>query len=244
MKKTTFASSKNRIIMAKENANIKGDERLEAVESTLTKSELFIEKNQKTIIIVVCVIIAIVLGYMAYTKFYMEPRNKEAQAQIFMAEQYFESDSLNKALNGDGNNLGFLDVISEYGNTKSGNLACYYAGICYLKLGQFEDAIHYLNKFDSDDHIVGPMAIGATADANLELNNIEKAAELYVKAANKSKNEFTTPFFLMRAGNTYELAGNFKKALSLYEEIKANYFTTTEGRNVERYIAAVKEKIK
>lgn len=229
--------------MAKENANIKGDERLEAVESTLSKSELFIERNQKPIVITVCVIVAIILGYLAYSKFYMEPLNKEAQTQIFMAEQYFESDSLEKALNGDGNNLGFLDIIDEYGSTKSGNLACYYAGICYLKLGQFEDAIHYLNKFDSDDHIVGPMAIGATADANLELNNIEKAAELYVKAAHKSKNDFTTTFYLMRAGNTYELANNFKKALSIYEEVKKDFPTTTDGRNVDKFIASVKEKI-
>ena len=51
-----------------------------------------------------------------------------------MAEIYFEKDSFNLALNGDLNSAGFIDIADDYSSTKTGKLANYYAGICYLNL--------------------------------------------------------------------------------------------------------------
>lgn len=218
----------------------KGDKNISAVEEALSKTERFIEKNQKTILYVVAGIAVIILGFWYYFKYYLPQRDEEAQKQMFWAERYFEKDSLDLALNGDGINLGFLDIIDEYGSTKSGNLAHYYSGICLLKQGQYEDAIDYLEDFDSDDQIVGPMAEGAIGDAYMELGDNDKALKQYLKAANMQDNQFSTPLYLMKAGWTYELMENYAEALKLYERIRTDYYNSVEWRDIEKYIARAK----
>jgi tetratricopeptide (TPR) repeat protein len=218
----------------------KAEEPIHAVEEALGKTELFIEKNQRIIYIVVGAIVVIALVFFGYKKLYLGPKEKEAESQMFMAEKYFEKDSLNIALNGDGNYLGFLNIIDDYGMTKSGNLAKYYAGICYLHLGEFENAIEYLNKFKGKDVMVSCMAIGATGDAYMELGRTEKALDCYIKAADRQSNEFTTPMFLMKAGLTYESLGKYADALKLYERIKNEYMKSFEYRSIDKYIARAK----
>lgn len=225
--------------MSKEK-NLKGDKNIGAVEEVLSKSEHFIEKNQKTIMYVIGAIILVVGGYMAYNKFYMGPKEKAAQSEIFWAENYFGKDSVKLALNGDGTHSGFLDIIDSYGMTKSGNLAKYYAGLCYLKLGQFEEAIDNLKKFDSDDQLVNAMALGAIGDSYMELNDTDNALKYYLKAANNGDNAFTSPLFLMKAGSTYELSGNYTEAVKLYERIQKEYHKSYESREIEKYIARAK----
>lgn len=222
----------------------KTEERIVAVEEAFSKTEQFIEKYQQIILIVVGVIVVVVLGYFGFNKFYLAPKEKEAAGQMFMAEKYFEADSLKKALNGDGQYLGFLAIIDEYGITKSANLAHYYAGICYLKLGQFDQALEQLNKFSAGDQLVAPMAKGAMGDANAELKNMEKAAGLYLEAAEMRKNEFTTPLFLMKAAMAYEELGNYGKALEMYKKIKTDYPRSAEGREIDKYIAYAEGLVK
>lgn len=218
----------------------KGDKNIQVVEEALSKTEHFIEKNQKIIMYVIASIIVIIGGYMAFQKFYVGPREKEAEAQMFNAEKYFEKDSLKLALNGDGNNLGFLDIIDEYSITKSADLAHYYAGICYLKLGQYEEAIEQLEKFDGDDQIVSSMAIGAIGDAHMELGDNEQALKYYLKAVDNSNNLFTAPLFLMKAGLTYEVMGKYEDAKKIYERIQKDYYRSFESREIEKYISRAK----
>jgi tetratricopeptide (TPR) repeat protein len=218
------------------------EEKIHAVEEALSKSEKFIEKNQKILTIVIGSAIVIVLGVFAFQKLYIAPREKAAQGQMFMAQKYFEADSLNKALNGDANYPGFLTIIDEYGMTKAANLSKYYAGIIYLKQGKFEDAITYLKKFDSDDEFVGPMATGAIGDANLELGKKEEAVDSYLKAANQQVNDLTTPLYLMRAAFVYEDLGKFDKAIELYEKIQKEHTKSTEARDIDKYIEQAKAK--
>ena len=222
----------------------KTEERIVAVEEAFSRTEQFIEKYQQTILIVVGVVIVIVLGFFGFKRFYLGPKEKDAQSQMFMAEKYFEQDSLKKALNGDGQYLGFLAIIDEYGITKSANLAHYYAGICYLKLGQYDLAIEQLNKFSSDDQFVGPMAKGAMGDANMELKQVEKAAGLYMDAAEMKKNEFTSPLFMMKSAMAYSELGQFDKALGIYKKIKEEYPRSTEGRDTDKYISYTEALIK
>ena len=217
----------------------KVEKNITAVEHALSNSELFIEKNQKIIMYVVGAIVLIIGGYIGFKKFYLAPKEKEAQSQMFWAERYFEKDSLNLALNGDGNNPGFIDIIDQYGMTKSANLANYYAGMCFLKKGQFEEAINYLKKFDSNDLIVSSMAKGAIGDAYMELGDNEKAIDYYIKAISNN-NLFTTPMFLMRAGWTYENMGNYTEALKLYELIQKEFYKSSESREIEKYITRAK----
>ena len=222
----------------------KTEERIVAVEEAFSKTEQFIEKNQKIILIVVGAIILVVLGYFGFKRLYLAPREKEAQSQMFMAEKYFEMDSLTKALKGDGNYLGFLDIIDQYKFTKSANLSHYYAGICYLKKGEFQNAIDQLSDFSADDELVAPMAIGAMGDAYMELNNTDKAIDYYLKAADKRKNDLTSPMFLMKAGMACELAGKNDLALKTYMRIKTEFSRTNEGREIDKYIARLNGLVK
>lgn len=211
-----------------------------SVEETLTKTELFIEKNKKIISIIVGGIVVIVGSVILYTKFVSEPKEREAQAAMFMAQNYFEKDSMKLALNGDGKNLGFLEIIDTYGSTKAGNISYYYAGICNLHLGKFQDAIDNLNKFSSDDEMISCIAIGATGDAYMELGNAEEAVKQYKKASEHRENKFTTPYYLMKAGQTYQDMGKTEDALACFEKLNKEYSRSNEGREAEKYIALIK----
>ena len=212
-------------------------ENLVEVEHALTTAERFFETNSKIITIIFGVAVAIALLLLATHRFYSLPREAKAKEQIFVAEQYFEKDSFNLAINGDGNYPGFLDIIADYGGTKAGKLAKYYTGISNLHLGNYQEAIDYLEKFSTDDLLLAPVALGATGDAYSELGNKEKAVKLYMEAAELNPNKFTSPVYFLKAGIIYEAIGNKEKALAAYKIIKEKYAESSEGRTIDKYIA-------
>ena len=213
------------------------------VEQTLTRTEQLLEENYKVLLTGLAVLVALVALFWL-GRMYLMKRNDEAQAQMYQAQKYLEMDSLNLALNGDGNYLGFLDIADEYKLTKAGNLARYSAGICYLHLGSFEEAIDYLDKYSKKDKVIGSMAIGATGDAYVELGDVRKGIAKYIEAAEYAENSFNTPLFLMKAAELYEMEGNYQEALKLYERIQLEYPASTEGASIGKYIARVKLLVK
>jgi tetratricopeptide (TPR) repeat protein len=216
---------------------------MSGVEETLTRTEQYLEENYKTLLIGLSVIVILVgLGWLG--KIYLNKRNDEAQSQMYQAERYLEQDSLKLALNGDGNYLGFLDIVRDYKFTRAANLAKYCAGICYLHLSNYNEAIDFLNKYSKKDKVIGSLAVGAIGDAYVELGNIDKGLAKYIEAADYGKNSFNTPLFLMKAGELYELTGKFAEALKLYERIENQYPESTEGMSIAKYIARVKLLIK
>ncbi|AHW61145.1 Tetratricopeptide repeat-containing protein [Draconibacterium orientale] len=223
--------------------NVEQADNLQELESALTKTEQFVEDNSKIISFVVGGIIIVVAAYLGFNKFYVQPKEDEAISQMFMAENYFEKDSFNLAINGDGNYLGFLDIIDDYGITKSANRAKYYTGISYLYLGEYETALDYLNDFKTDDLLLAPVAEGAKGDAYLELGETDNALKQYKKAYAASDNELTTPVYMMKAANLLESMDELEDALALYEAIKTEYPQSSEGTNADRYIARIKTKL-
>jgi tetratricopeptide (TPR) repeat protein len=207
------------------------------IESALTRTEQFIEDNQKLITYIVGGIVVVAAAFLGLNKFILQPREDEAQSQMFMAENYFEKDSFNLAINGDGNYLGFLDIIDDYGMTKSAKLAKYYTGVSYLRLGEYQEAINYLGKFKTDDILLASVKEGSMGDAYSELGDDKKALQHYINATSASDNNFTTPIYLMKAASIYENQGEPAKALEFYNRIKNEYPDTNEGQNVEKYIA-------
>ncbi len=216
------------------------DTGMEGVEGALTRTEQFIEDNQKWIVRVVTGVLAIVAILIGIKRFYLNPLEEEALGQMFVAEQYFEVDSFNLALYGDGNYSGFLQIIDDYGITKASNLANYYSGIAFLRTGQYEDAIEYLSKFKSKDKMVAPIATGAIGDAYVELGDIKEGLSYYLKAAGLSENNFTTPMYLMKAGLVYENLGNYRKATEIYEQIQRDFPDYSRSNNIEKYITRSK----
>ncbi len=145
--------------------------------------------------------------------------------------------------NGDGNNWGFIKIIDEYGLTKTASLAHYYAGICYLHMGKFQEAVEQLEKFNAADKLVTPIAIGVIGDAYTELGKKDKALEYYLKAAKKGENDFISPIYLMKAGGICEASGNFKQAIDIYQEIQDKYPSSDEGKQVIKYITRAQVKL-
>jgi tetratricopeptide (TPR) repeat protein len=216
---------------------------LENVEETLTRTEQYLEENYRTLLTGLAVI-AVIAGIIWLGSIYLKKRSSDAQSQMFQAERYFEIDSFALAINGDGNYLGFLDISQSYKMTRAANLAKYYAGICYLKLGEYEDAITHLESFKKRDNILAATATGAIGDAYVELGDMAKGADYYSQAAAFSSNEFLTPVFLMKEGQVYESLEQYSKALEVYQTILDKYPTSTEGSTIEKHIARVKLLIK
>lgn len=212
------------------------------VQGTIQQTEDFFKKN-KTILIAAFAAVVIGIGsYLFINKSYLPNKERDAQSQMFVAERYFENDSLDLALNGTGNALGFLQIIDEYKWTKAANLSNYYAGVIYLKKGNFDEAIDYLKKFSADDALVSVMALGALGDAYAEKGELKEALNYYNKAAMKNANKLTSPYFLLKAGTIAEEMKNYEEALYAYKKIKDDFATSTEGANIEKYIARIESK--
>ncbi|MEK6614593.1 MAG: tetratricopeptide repeat protein [Bacteroidota bacterium] len=219
------------------------DEPIVDVQETIGKAERYIEENKKSLSIIVGAVVVLVGGYFAWTQLYLAPLEEEAQGQMYMAERYFEKDSLDKAINGDGQFYGFKDIIENYGLTSSGNLAHIYLGLCYLHKGQFEDAVNELKEFDGEDMMLEPISLGAIGDAYSELGKTDDAIDQYMKASEANKNNFTTPIYLMKAAALYETQGKYQDAVKIYEQLKTDFPEAREGREVEKYISRAKAQI-
>lgn len=226
--------------MSKE--KVKHEDGFEHLEDALTSSEQFIEKNQKMLINIVLVLVIIIGGYFGYKHLVSEPKAQEASSQIFGAQNYFEKDSFNLALNGDGNILGFIEIADKYSSTPAGNLANFYAGLSYLYMGEYENAIASLKKFSSDDLLMNNMAIANIGDAYMQMGNYAKAAEYYNKATASKLNDFSTPVFLMKNALALEKSNNYAAALKIYEKINQEFPASPEGRDIEKYIERAKLK--
>lgn len=215
-----------------------------SLDETASKTEDFIARNQKIILGVVGVVAIAAIGYLLYTKFVVEPKEIDAADQMFVAQKNFQlatdgtsSDSLyTLALNGSEGKWGFVKIADEFSGTNAGNLANYYAGIAYLNIGKYDEAITYLEKFNSEDAILKALAIGAIGDAHSQKGHQKEALDFYKKAAESNKNEFTTPRFLLKAGKTSLALGNKEEALKYFTDIKDNYEMAQEAQGVDALI--------
>ncbi len=214
------------------------------INERLDKAEEYFQENRKSLTIIGVVAVVLIGGYFAYNQFIVKPQQQSAEKEMFMAEQYFKADSLDKAIKGDGNFPGFEEIIENYGSSKSGNLAHYYLGVCYLKKGEFEKAIETLEKYDAEDDITGALALGCIGDAYLEKNDKENAAKFYKKAIDYDSNQFTAAVYMMKLAMVNELNGDYKSAADLYEKIKKDYPNSTEAREVGTYLARAQALIK
>ena len=220
----------------------KKEMQFEEVGEAISKTEQFIENNQQKIIKVTGIIFAIIILVIGIKNFYLKPLENEAQSEMFMAELYFQKDSFNLALNGDGEYLGFLDISNDFSLTKSGNLANYYAGLCFLHLADYENAINYLKDFSSNDIIISSLALGCIGDAYVELGDNEKALKYYKNAVNNSDNQFTSPRYLFKQAMIYESQQEYSKALKIYNLIKDEYKNSNEANGIEKYISRAENR--
>lgn len=211
-----------------------------AVDEVLSKSEAFVLKYKTPILGAILAIVIFVVGGIVYNKYVAEPAEKEAAEALFPAQTLFNAGSFKEALDGDGANLGFIAIAEEYSSTKSGNLANAYAGLCLAQLERYEEAIPYLKSFDGDDQMVGPAVLGTLGNCLAQTGDINGAISKFIDAAEAADNNTISPYYLMQAALMYEQEGNSNKALKLYEQIKADYPTSLQAVDIEKYINRVK----
>jgi len=228
--------------MATENLKELEQQRNEKVEQQVSAISDFFDKNGKLVWGALAAVILIGLIVLAWHHFYVQPRKAEAQAQMYPAEVNYDNGEYELALKGDGNTLGFEQVIDEYGK-KAGKAAYLYAGICALRMNDYEGAISYISKYNGKDALMAARALGAMGDAYCGLGDYAKAIASYDKAAAKGENLFAAAY-LLKAGVASEEMGDSQKALSYYEKIKDQYPQSYEGSEIEKYISRIKNAVK
>jgi len=217
----------------------KNEEVIIDVEQVYTKSESWVIENQKSLSIIVGAIVLMLGSYFAYKNFVYMPQEEEAREFMWRAQNAFASDSLELSLNGKPGTdfLGFLEIIDQYGITEQANLAHYYAGVAYLRLGDFDQAIEFLESYDCQDVMVCAISIGATGDAYMEKGEVDRAIDYYLSAVDHSQNDFTAPIYLMKAAGAQESQGNYTDAVANYKRIKMEFPKSTQSQSIDKYIA-------
>ena len=203
----------------------------------------FVRENQKSLTFIGGAIIAMILIYIAYQKFYIGPREIIASNQMHVAQDFWEKKDWDKAIKGDAGYPGFEKIISDYSNTKAANLAYFYLGTAYLNKGEFQKAIDNLTDYRGDDSMVAAEAFGNTGDAYVELKDYDKAETYFKKAADKAKNKFLSPFYLKKLGLVYETSNDNKSADEAYKKIKSDYPDSPQAQNIDEYIARAEAKL-
>lgn len=210
----------------------------------ISKAEQFYEKNKRAVQIVAGVVVLAVVGfvYMNYSK---AAKEKEANAQLFKLEYYFQNDSFNLVLNGnpsDPTAMNAIDFVDEYGGTPAGQKAALMAGRSYMAKGDFQTAIDYLKQFKLDDVLVRPQALGLIGDCYVELGEMENAEGYYKDAVSFSDNPLTAPRYLKKLGLVQENLEKYEAAAKTYSRIKKDFKDSEQARDVEKYIARANAK--
>jgi TolA-binding protein len=207
-------------------------------EAIIAKAKDFWTRYQKIITIASIVIIVAIGGYYGYKNYILGPKEEKASDAIFKAEEYYRMDSLQKALNGDGLNLGFVKVIDKYGGTKLGNLARFYAGDCFLRTGDYTKAVKYLEDFSTSEKMVQARAYKLLGDAYSELGKNDDAISNYKKAAYHFPDDNTNSAeYLFFAAALAEKSGKTKEAIELYQDLKDKYPGTRQSNDADKYLA-------
>ena len=225
--------------MAQKNLKDKEAQRQENIEQTVSATEQFYNEHKKTIWTVVAAVLVVGLGILAYNKFIYQPKCAEAMQQSYPAEMNFQNGEYALALSGDGNNLGFEDIIAEYG-TKSGKAVYLYAGICELQLGNYDEALAYLKKYKGKEPILAARAKACEGDAYVALGDYAAAVRSYKAAVSCADNVFAASY-LIKEGTALEALGQNAEALACYNAVKTDYPQSIEAYEIAKNIARVSE---
>ena len=207
------------------------------VDEALVTSETFFLKYKNLMLGVVVGLVVVVCAVLGYKNFISEPKAQKASEALFKGQQYFSNDNFEAALNGDSlGYAGFLKLADEFSSTDAGNLANAYAGLCYAQLGQYEEAVKFLDKFSSDDYFVAPALMGTMGNCYAQMGQLDKAAATLLKAADKADSPSLSPNYLIQAGQILEKLGKNAEAVKAYQQVKSKYANSYQSMDIDKYI--------
>ena len=239
MRMSTYKKKSNKIRKSRvSNENSSTKKVFETLDTSASKSELFISSYQNYLVYGVTALVVIFALYFSYDKFVVQPKIDESNVEIFTAQKYFDlalnstnnKDSLyNLSLKGADGKFGFLDIIENYSGTPASNISYYSSGMAYYHLKKYDLAIQYLGKFSSKDDVLNSLSLATIGDSFIQLNQFEDALNYYQKALKSTSNSFTSPIILLKAGDVSLKIGNNKKALSFFNKIKTDFPKSAEA---------------
>ncbi len=209
------------------------------------KTEQFFEENGKKIAGIILLLFVVAASFFGYKSFVLEPQEQSAADAMYASQGIFEAAApdYQVALDGDASSIGFLAVIDQYGSTPTGNIARHYAGVCYMKLGDFDNALKYLTSYKKQQgsaaEIIYAQNIGLQGDIAVERGDYAGAVKLFKSASESSENPLTAPMYLRKAGVAAQAAGDSKMARELFESVVREYPSSAESRTAEKYIGTL-----
>ncbi len=213
------------------------------VDEALATSETFLLKYKNIILGAVVGVVVVVCAVVGYQHFISEPKELKASEALFKGQEYFSNSNYDVALKGDSlGYAGFLKIAAEFGGTDAGNLAMAYAGLSYAQLGQYEEAVKCLNSFSADDYLVAPALIGTMGNCYAQLGQLDKAAAMLLKAADKANSTSLSPIYLIQAGQLLEKLGKKSEAIAAYRQVKQDYPNSYQAMDIDKYIEAASIK--
>ena len=212
-----------------------------SVGEILSKTDQFVDKYLKQILIGLGVIVVIVVGVIAFRHFYLVPKGQQAENALFPGQTYYADQQWEKALNGDDiDYIGFLGIMEEFSGTPSANLAKAYAGLCQYQLGDYEEALKTLKGYKGKDRLFAAQVIGAIGDCEVNLENVKAGISHFLKAADHANSSLLSPIYLNKAASAYESLGDYRAALEVYNTIRSKYPQSQEAASIEKYIERAK----
>ncbi|NLY25165.1 MAG: tetratricopeptide repeat protein [Bacteroidales bacterium] len=222
---------------AKKTKESKAEKNFENIGEALTTSEQFLEKNQKSILIGLLIVVITVGAFLAYNYLYKVPRNEKAQASLFKGERYFQNGEDSLALFGNGNDyIGFESIINQFKGTKTADLARAYAGISYNRMGNNEKALEHLKKFKGGDILITHAVAGAIGDVQMNMGQTDDAISSFLKAAKEADDRMLSPIYYKKAGMAYLNGASYDKAIEVFTQIKENYIDSPEAQEADKFI--------
>jgi tetratricopeptide (TPR) repeat protein len=215
------------------------DKNSERGDVIVTQAKDFWTRNSKVILGIGTILLLAVGGYFVYKKFFKEPKEDKAVEAMSKAEAYFRMDSLNLALNGDGQNLGFLRIIDRHSGTKAADLAHFYAGAIYVRQDDNQNAVKHLKDFSTDAKQIQQRAYKLLGDAYGDLGNHAEAFDYYKKAGRhfESDKSASAEALFSAAYLAQEVLKKPEEAIALYKEIREKYPDTMPGAEAIKYLA-------
>jgi tetratricopeptide (TPR) repeat protein len=207
-----------------------------------SRLENYADEHKKTITTLSIIVVVLIGAFVTFKYWYIPSQEQDAEMAMSKAQTFFEADSVNMAIKGAGGYPGFQEIADQYSWTPAGHLANYYLGLCYYQKKDYQQAIDNLDKFNAHDVFISANAAGVEGDAEMQLNNSDKAIEYYMEAVKRSDNDFTAPMYLKKAAQAYEVKGDYANALSMYQTILTKYYNFAEANDIDKYIARAQAK--